>query len=393
MREHVSTGIARGLPRWLIIRRHILRNAAVPVLTASGLTVAGLVAGSVVVESAFAVDGLGSLLVKCGGQGLCTGDCHRRHHRDGLRDRDDPHRRRADSPRSEVARGRDSRMTALTARGGKRISFRLRRRDPLLVVLLAMCGFLVGIAAFGGILAPYDPNATDILASGQGPSAAHLLGTDAIGRDVLSRLLVGARLSFAGPGLIMLVSVTLGTALALASAWWGGTFDSVTSRALNVLFAIPGILIAVLAVAVFGGGFWSPVIALSVVYIPYVARVVRSAAVQERSRAYVEAAQLAGISSWRINVFHILRNVMPIVFAQATFGFGAALIDFGAISFLGLGVQAPQAEWGLMVSEGRSEILNGDLQVSLSAGIVIVITVVAFNVLGERLTSRMGTLR
>ena len=162
---------------------------------------------------------------------------------------------------------------------------------------------------------------------------------------------------------------------------------------LNVLFAIPGILIAVLAVAVFGSGFWSPVIALSIVYIPYVARIVRSAAVQERSRAYVEAAQLAGISSLRINVFHILRNVMPIVLAQATFGFGAALIDFGAISFLGLGVQAPQAEWGLMVSEGRSEILNGDLQVSLSAGIAIVITVVAFNVLGERLTSRMGTLR
>ncbi|WP_219825490.1 ABC transporter permease [Nonomuraea typhae] len=279
---------------------------------------------------------------------------------------------------------------AQVARTAPLSMLRLGRRDPILTIFAVVCGLLVLLAVFGPLLAPYPPDRTDILASGQAPSAAHLLGTDALGRDILSRLLAGARLSFAGPAVIVATGSALGTALAIFSAWHGGWVDRAVARVLNVLFAAPGVLVAVLAAAIFGAGFWAPVIALSVVYVPYIARVVRSAALTERHRPYVEALALAGLPAWRICTRHVLRNVAPIIMAQATLAFGSALMEFGAISFLGLGVQPPQAEWGVMVNDGRSEMLGGAVQQSVTAGLCIVAAVVAFNVLGERLSVRIG---
>lgn len=264
------------------------------------------------------------------------------------------------------------------------------RRDPIAIGAGTLCVLLVALAVVGPSLAPHSATDVDILAAGQGPSAEHLLGTDSLGRDILSRLLVGARLSFLGPALIVVVSAGLGTAVALAAAWWGGWFDAVVKRVVNIMFAIPAILIAVLAAAVFGLGFWAPVLALSVAYVPYTARVVRSVAIRERTQPYIESLQLAGFSGWQICLRHVLPNVLPIVIALATISFGSALVDFGAISFLGLGVQPPHAEWGLMVSDGRAELLDGRVQQSLSAGLAIVTTVVSFNILGERMARRMG---
>ncbi|MEU6459759.1 ABC transporter permease [Streptomyces sp. NPDC047065] len=266
-------------------------------------------------------------------------------------------------------------------------------REPTLIASAVVAGGLTLLAVIGPWIAPYDPDATDVLAASQGPSGQHLLGTDSLGRDILSRALVGARLSFAGPAMIVLISAVLGTALAIFSAWHGGWIDRMVNRSLNVMFSVPGILVAMLASAVFGAGFWAPVLALGVVYTPYMARVVRSIAVRERHRGYVESLQLAGMSSWRICLRHIGPNVMPIVVAQGTYGFGTALADFAAVSFLGLGIQPPQAEWGVMVSEGRNELLDGALQQSLTAGTLIVVTVVAFNVLGAQLSSRAGGRR
>ncbi|SED27087.1 peptide/nickel transport system permease protein [Amycolatopsis tolypomycina] len=261
---------------------------------------------------------------------------------------------------------------------------------PALVVSAVLAGVLTLLAIIGPWIAPYDPAATDVLAAGQGSSGGHLLGTDSLGRDILSRALAGARLSFAGPAVIVLISSTLGTTLALFAAWHGGWVDRTVNRFLNVLFSVPGILVAVLASAVFGAGFWAPVLALGVVYTPYMARVVRSVAVRERRRGYVESLQLAGLSSWRISLRHLVPNVLPMVVAQSTYGLGSALADFAAISFIGLGIQPPAAEWGVMVSDGRSELLDGAVQQSLVAGSLIVVTVVAFNVLGAQLSSRSG---
>ncbi|WP_431246477.1 ABC transporter permease [Leifsonia xyli] len=264
------------------------------------------------------------------------------------------------------------------------------RADPVLTGALVVCALLFLMAVFGPLVAPYDPLATDILSSSQPPSWDHLLGTDSLGRDIFSRILVGARLSFLGPIIIVSISITFGVTLALLAAWKGGVVDSALSKVLNVMFAVPAILVAVIAVAVFGGGFWAPVLALALVYIPYVARVIRSSAIQERRRPYVEAFQLAGMSGFQINLRHILRNLTPLILAQATLSFGSALIDFGALSFVGLGVPPPTPEWGAMVNAGRAELLAGSAQQTIAAGAIIVITVVAYNVLGERITQRLG---
>jgi peptide/nickel transport system permease protein len=267
-----------------------------------------------------------------------------------------------------------------------------RPKDKLLIVSAVICALVALLAAFGAFIAPHSPDQTDVLSASLGPSAQHWFGTDGIGRDIFSRAVNGARISFAGAGIIVLGSGFFGTALAIFSAWNGGWVDRALNRVLNVMFAVPGILVAVLASAVFGAGFWAPVIALTIVYVPFYARVVRSAAVRECAMPYIEGLRLAGLSSCRICT-HILRNVSPMVFAQATIAFGSALVDFAAVSFIGLGVQPPTSEWGLMVADGRAEILNGAPQQSLAAGVCIVVTVVAFNVLGDRLSARTGAQR
>lgn len=160
------------------------------------------------------------------------------------------------------------------------------------------------------------------------------------------------------------------------------------ARALDIVFAFPSLLIAILAVAVAGRGLTGPVIALSIVYVPYIARVVRSVALRERNLPYVDACRMLGFSGWRICTRHILPNVRGIIAAQATVAFASALMELAAVSFIGLGVQSPTAEWGVMVADGSSELLNGYAQQSLAAGGAIIVTVVAFSVLGERLTTR-----
>ena len=265
---------------------------------------------------------------------------------------------------------------------------RLRRLDIVLILAATVCIGLLILAVVGPLFAPYSPSQTNILEANLSASSQHLFGTDALGRDIFTRILYGARLSLLGPALIIVVSTIAGTGLAITAVWAGGPLERVLVRALDVLFAFPALLFAILAVAVFGSGLAAPVVALSIAYTPYMARVVRSVARRERDLPYIDACQLAGLSSWRICVRHILPNVRGVVLAQATIGFGAALIDLAAISFLGLGVQPPKAEWGLMVADGRTGLLNGYPQECLAAGLMIVVTVVAFNVLGERIANR-----
>jgi peptide/nickel transport system permease protein len=279
-------------------------------------------------------------------------------------------------------------MSATSATVLLRSSLGKTSRDWAFGISLSICVLLLLIGVFGTLIAPYSPDQISILATNQGVSLQHLLGTDGLGRDLFSRVLCGAQLSLLGPALVVLASTFVGITIAVSAAWFGGTFERLTKRVLDTLFAFPSLLLAVLAVAIFGVGFAAPVIAISIAYTPYIARIVHSAAVRERQLAYVEACTLAGLSGWRICSRHIFTNVAPLVRAQSTFLFGSALMDLAAVSFLGLGVQPPRAEWGLMVSDGNFALLNGHPQESLVAGIMIVITVVSFNVLGERLTTR-----
>lgn len=262
-----------------------------------------------------------------------------------------------------------------------------KSRDIYTLVLLIVALGLIAMALFGPILAPYPPNQTDVLSANLGPSLQHLFGTDSLGRDIFSRILWGAQVSYSAALLIVLISIALGAIIAIASAWFGGRTDLAISGFLNVAIAVPAILVSIIAVTVIGSGFWAPVLAMAFASSPYVARVLRSAALQERNRSYVEALVISGVSPFRINL-HILRGISPILLAQTTFGFGMGLLEFGGLSFLGLGVQAPTAEWGAMVIAGRSELLAGNFQQTFSAGFMIVVSVVVFTLLGERLSRK-----
>ncbi|WP_436772567.1 ABC transporter permease [Yinghuangia sp. YIM S09857] len=262
-------------------------------------------------------------------------------------------------------------------------------RDRVTLAAACVVGAFVVLALFGPLIAPHDPNAVDPFGVNAGPSSAHLLGTDDTGRDILSRIICGTRASLAAPALVVLFSTVLGTLLALCAAWFGGWTDRLVSALLDVVFGFPGLIMAVLAAAVFGPGPTAPVIALSVAYLPLVTRVVRAAALKERGLPYVAALRLLGAPTHRIWLRHLLPNLAPLVLVQATIGFGYALLDVAAISFIGLGSQPPDPEWGLMVSNGAPGILAGQPQQSLYAGLVVLVVVVAFNLLGSGLSRRL----
>jgi peptide/nickel transport system permease protein len=244
------------------------------------------------------------------------------------------------------------------------------------------------VAIVGPSIALYDPDGTNLSTSFVGATGDHYLGFDSQGRDLLSRIVSGARSSLVGPAVVVVLAIVVGTALAVASAWRGGMFDSIVSSALDVLFAFPAIVLAIIASVVWGAGLTSATIALAVAYTPYIARILRGAALRERAREYVAALEVQGLRATAICVKHIARNLMPLIAAQGAILFGYAIVDLAAISFIGLGVQPPQADWGVMVATGQSGVLQGYPMESLSAGLCIVIVVVAVNLLGERLTDR-----
>lgn len=281
--------------------------------------------------------------------------------------------------------------TTLTRGSGSR-----RRTTTGLGVLgtsaLVVCVLLMVLAVVGPWITPHDPNSIALENAYVGTTAGHPLGFDQLGRDLLSRVLAGARTTLLGPLSIILLATVVGVGVAIGSAWIGGAFDRAASACLSVLFAIPGLLLAVLAVALFGAGLPAIVTALAIAYVPYIALVVRSAAMREVAQPYIAALTVQGVSGFMISARHILPNVAPLVLAQAAVAFGYAIVDMAALSFLGFGVQPPTANWGVMIAEGQPGIQQGYFLPALVAGIFIAISVGAFNMLGERL-SRRGEAR
>jgi peptide/nickel transport system permease protein len=271
---------------------------------------------------------------------------------------------------------------------------RTRRRLSANRIVFAGCGAIIAIAVFfaifGPLVAPHNPNFSQLQFQFVGPFEAkgYLLGFDSQGRDLLSRLMVGARTSMLGPTLVVLMSMGLGLLISVSAAWFGGWVDATLGTVMDILFAFPGILLAVLTAAVFGFGLFAPTVALAIAYTPYIARVLRSAAVRERAREYIAAAEVQGVSTWAICARHLVPNLGLLVVAQGTLVFAWAMVDLAAISFLGLGVQPPTADWGVMVSTGETGVLQSYPLESVSAGLCIVVVVVAVNLLGERLAAR-----
>jgi peptide/nickel transport system permease protein len=270
----------------------------------------------------------------------------------------------------------------------RRRARRVAGSDKVSIACLIVIGIALVAAIFGTALAPHDPNASNLNDAYFGPRGGHPLGFDGQGRDLLSRLLAAARTSILAPAAVVLLALVAGVALAIVAAWRGGWLDSGISVAMDILFAFPAILLAVLAAAVFGPSLTAATLAIAVAYTPYVARVLRSAAVRERAREYIAAGEVQGLSAWTICARHLVPNVTPLIVSQGTLLFGYAMVDLAAISFIGLGVQAPQSDWGVMVSTGQPGVLQGYPAESLSAGLCIVAVVVAVNLLGERLAER-----
>ncbi|SFR83395.1 peptide/nickel transport system permease protein [Agromyces sp. CF514] len=264
---------------------------------------------------------------------------------------------------------------------------RAAKRDGVFLGALVVFGLVAIASAIGPWIAPYD--ATELYVGPvNGPSSlAHPFGTDDVGRDILSRVLVGGAASVFAPIAVVLLSTIAGLGLALAAAWFGGWVSGGIARLVDVIFAIPGIVIAVLAVAVFGKGLLAPVVALSIAYIPIVARLTRTAASRELGKPYMAALQVQGVSSLAMCFRHLVPAIVPVVAAQTAVGFGYAMLDLSAISYLGLGQQPPAPDWGSMIAAGQAGILAGAPEQSVYPAILVVVTVLAVGIIGARVTT------
>jgi peptide/nickel transport system permease protein len=262
------------------------------------------------------------------------------------------------------------------------------RAAPALAVALLVLATLG--ATLAPALAPHDPDAVDLAASLAGPGGTHLLGADQQGRDVLSRLLFGARSSLVAPLAIVVLSTALGTALGLIAGWRRGLLDAVLSRALEVGLAFPGVLIALVVVTRTGPGAVGPVVAIALWLTPYVARLVRTATIEEVARPYVDAYRTTGWGPLAIAVRAVLPNVAGLVLARAAVNAGISLVALASLSFLGFGVQPPAADWGAMINEGLEPLQAGDPWPALAPAACLVAVVLAVNVLGEAVADRLG---
>jgi peptide/nickel transport system permease protein len=270
-----------------------------------------------------------------------------------------------------------------------RLARGLRDRGGVAGVFVAL---LLLAALVGPLLAPYAYDAQDLDRRLEGPSADHLVGLDELGRDVLSRLLVGARVSVAVGLAVVGIAGTLGTLLGALAGAVGGRADTALMRLIDVFLAFPGILLAIALVAVLGPALEHVVLALVTIGWVAYARLARGQVLQLREQEFVLAARAAGVPLGRMVRVHLLPNVLPVVLVQASLGLAGAILAEASLSFLGLGIQPPTPSWGAMINAGRSHLLDAP-HLTLVPGLAIVISVLALNFLGDALVDRLDPRR
>ena len=245
-------------------------------------------------------------------------------------------------------------------------------------------GMLV-LALFAEVLAPYDPYIGDYGQQFMRPSAEHWFGTDEFGRDVLSRIMYGARIALFVGFSASLIGCTLGGLLGVVSAFWGGTIDLLLERLMDILLAFPGLILALAIASILGPAVHNVVIAIAIPVIPRVARVVRDAAMSVKENVYVEAVQALGASRWRVILQHIIPNVAAPYIIMLTATLGAAILAEAALSYLGLGAAEPTPSWGLMLSGSAPSYAEKAPWIALFPGIAISLGVFGFNLFGDSL--------
>ena len=262
------------------------------------------------------------------------------------------------------------------------------RRNPLLWAGAALLLLQAGAALLAPLLAPYGPDAQDILARLRGPTAAHWLGTDNFGRDTLSRLMFGYRTLFAISAAAVGGALLVGGGLGVLAAYRGGWLERVVMRGMDVLFAFPIILLAIGVIAVLGPGAVSTGIAIGVVYVPIFARTLRAPALLLREADYVAAARTCGATDTSILIRHIVPNLAAIILVQTSLSLSTAILVEASLSFLGLGTQPPTASLGRMLAESRN-FLALTPWVSVFSGLAILLASLAFNLVGDGLQDRL----
>ncbi len=258
------------------------------------------------------------------------------------------------------------------------------------VIGLVVVCFIVLVALFAPLLAPYNPleqikGATKLPPFwAEGSDPRFILGTDAVGRDMLSRLMYGARISLLIGLSVMSVSMVFGVALGLVAAWFGGIIDVIIIRIMDLIMAIPSLVLAILIIAIIGPGFVNTIIAVTIVYLPRYVRLVRASALAEFSRDYVTAAKVSGVQPMRLLFKTVLPNCMAPLIVQAALGVSDAILEAAGLGFLGLGAQPPMPEWGAMLADTR-DLMQSHPWVMALPGLCILITVMAINLMGDGL--------
>jgi peptide/nickel transport system permease protein len=268
-----------------------------------------------------------------------------------------------------------------------------RRREWVYQGCLVVLFVVIVAAVLAPWVTPYDPAATDFDAIWLAASPDHWLGTDQLGRDLLSRVVAGARPSLLGAMALLALASVLGTAIGVTAAWYRGWVDALLARVTDVMFAFPGLLFVVLIIAVFGSGSITAILGMGLAYAPVIAKFTRAVALEELARPYVDSYRLQGVGAFAICVRYVLPNMLPTLVGYLVVLFGEGLMSLASLNFLGFGSQPPSSEWGLMVQESRAGIIQGVLGPALVPGLTIAIVVVATNVVGVRLSDRLAVRR
>lgn len=244
---------------------------------------------------------------------------------------------------------------------------------------------LVLFAIFGDAIAPYDPLASNSAMALTPPSANHWFGTDQLGRDVLSRVMVATRLDLGIAVVAVALSFLGGSLLGTCAGYFGGWVDRIISRCIDTLMAFPLFVLAMGLVAALGNTVENIILATAIINLPLYTRVIRSEVLVRREAGFVEAARLTGNGDWRIMARHLFPNVLPVMMVHTSLNMGWAILNAAGLSFIGLGVQPPTPEWGIMVAEGATYIVSGEWWLALFPGAVLMLAVFCFNLLGDGL--------
>lgn len=265
-----------------------------------------------------------------------------------------------------------------------RDAFKRFYKNKTAVVALVILVLMILAAIFAGVLTPYGPYDSELSQVKAGPSLAHPFGCDENGRDILTRILYGARISLSVGIITVLISTVIGSIIGITSAYYGGAVDAVLSRLMEMVQSFPSILLAIIFMSVFGRGIENAIIAIAIVSIPGPARIIRSSVLSAKESDYVTAATAIGCSDLRIMFKHILPNILAPIIVNATMSVSGSILSLASLGFLGLGVQPPTAEWGYMLSSGRNYIFSASHIITFP-GLAIALTVLSFNLLGDGL--------